>query len=425
MQGGGGMPLVDPDELRQALRALTGGGDGYDALTAAQREAERRGGVVPCYRLPTVLAGLRRRAEQVLLSLSLLVPTPDGTGYVVRETTSTAAIDAALAQQAQQRAERAARRREREASEGDGEAQLRRLEAERERKARNKADQRARERGARAPLSPPPVALVTVDVPPVTAPEMSPPVTAREPVTPEPKPVAVAGHVAGDITAALSRMRPGASDPSSPSPEFINLEGKGDPSREVTAPTVTPEPTPAPASVPLIVPPSSPAAGLEGQVREVERAWVAAFADPGTTLPLVTEADRAAVAGRLREPGVSVAHVLAAVTRAARPGSWHRRGDAGRYRLLALCGAKFHELAAEGLQTPAPPASTPTPPGPASVPFDRPDYPAGVEALPADFFDRPGRPADREDPARYKHHMYVFEHRRREWVCQSIGRGTA
>lgn len=424
---------VDPTELRLALRALTGGGDGEAALASAL-EASAGRGFLPRYRLPQIFAGLRRRAEAALLSLALLVPTTDGIGYQVQPTTTPERIEAALAEQAREREARRAAREAAAARRGDTspEALEARREAERARKAANKAAQRARDRGARG--APP-----SIPAPPVTG-----PVTAPDPVTPPPMSPASSGDTPPDVTAPVTSSpgsaQPPASDPPSPSQEF-NFQGEGgspgiprEVTPEVTAPgPVTPPaaatppapvPSPAPAPPAPPTPPASPAppalvsvlpTGLEAQLQQVITVWLLAFAQRPVTEEQVGEPDRAVVAQRLREPG-GLEHVLLAVQRAARRGSWFWQGDPGRCRLLTICGKRYPELVTEALasgasgRSPLPPASAPlASTSPASSRLGWPAPPAPPAKLPATMPGDSFPGASREDPLSWAGGLWAYE----------------
>lgn len=441
---------VDFAELRLALRALTGGGDGEAALASAL-EASAGRGLLPRYRVPQVFAGLRRRAEAALLSLALLVPTPDGTAYQVQTSTTPERIEAALAEQAR---EREARRAAREAAaarrkDTSPEALEARTQAQRTRKAANKAAQRARERGDRS--TPAPVSHFSTSFEEPSGPPVPAPVTASAPVTPPPMSPAASGDIPGDtppdvtapVTDSLASAPAPASDPPSPSRKFNSLGegGSPDPTRELTAPVTAPVTAPAPVTPPSPPPPATPEApssvlpsptvagdppppspaptpAWEAQLQQVIVFWLLSFAQRPVSEEQVGEPDQAAVAQRLREPG-GLEHVLLAVKRASRRGSWFWQGDPGRCRLLVICGKKFPELVAEALaESPAPPSVRASPPSmlaftsPASARSGWPDPPEKVpQMMPGDSF--PG--ADKEEPLSWAGCLWGYDYGTRSW----------
>lgn len=422
---------VDATELRLALRALTGGGDGEAALASAL-EASAGRGVLPRYKLPQLFAGLRRRAESALLALTLLVPTEDGTAFRVNPTTTPERIEAALAEQAREREARRATREAAAARRADSSpgAVAARLEAYRERKARNKAEQRARERqhlaSQFAGLEGGPAARASAEAP-VTA-----PVTAPQPVTSPPMSPATAGDTPPSVTAPVTdshaSARPAASD--SPTlPEF-KIPGKGEGIPACEAVTVTdPTPVTSPPPVQASTAPAPPAApevqgdGLEAQLEQVLAVWALAFVRHGFSEADASEAGKAAALLRLRAPG-GLERVLLAVRRAGSSKSrfWNEPSKCG---LQVICGKLFDDLVKEALEPPSPTSSrSPAPPSSSPLasglpPLARTSLPAGWPEPPAklpptmsgDSF--PG--ADKDEPLSWGGGMWVYNYNTRFW----------
>lgn len=416
--------------VTEVLSELSPAGTAEAVLARLERQARRLGtSRLPGYRVRSLLGNLRGGLAGLLLLAGVGVVRVAGEALDVEllDQVALEELEQGRAEQLRQRQERReARAAARAAAADDSPAALEaRAAAERERKARNKAAQRARERGAQTPASrpapsststtatstpttPPPAAPPAPPAPPVTATVSPPPVTASQPVTSPVTSPPPAGDTPPAVTAPVTASHAGegaaASDSPLPPPNFEKERGEGESPREVTVAVTTPP----------VAPPAPQAGSLEAQIAEVVCFWAASFG----VEPKASTVDEAAVAVRLREPHTTVAHVLAAVSRAAtKPNSWFRQGD--RYLLRTILGQKFAELRDEGLGLAGPTSGRSPSPPPASSPpalasaAARPPPPGPGEryptTLPRDFFGHLTS-EERENQQIYGDFAYQYDH---------------
>lgn len=376
------MSTLSGFDLKLVLRQLCGSGDG-EAAHLALLEAAGPGGVVPAWRVPSLLAGLRRKAQTVVLALGLAVATPDGLGLEVRAEASPAAIDAALRQQRAEQLERERRRVTQAATGPTPAASPRRSLAgmtEQERTEHRQAQWRAASQRRRG-KSPEPSSSPAASDDGVMTRTMTKPVPVITPSDDIGSPVAENSQNSPRIL-----FQEFSKENSENSPEFSPAGAT-----EVAPSAMTASDDAAPPE-----PPSTPATGeaYDPQVDLplVVAAWRQQFAGL-ELLPVRPAADEGAVLRWLRQRELT--HVLAGIRRAAREGSWWRMGGPLQRSLDRICNDDFGKLIAEGLDEPA--SVPPVRCSPAAQRSQAPTTLAGL--LPALAPPPPPAPAPSPSPA--------------------------
>lgn len=387
------LPYDHPARL--GLRQLVAG-DAEAALESARGYLRQHHlQTLPAPAVPGVLAGLKRKVLRVLRDVGLFVALEGGTAYEVRDL---GAVDQAALEQL------LAGRRAASSSGAPSAATLRqRRRRERLRLERDSAPVTpAVTPSGHAVTTPPVTPVTTTEVTPVTVSVTAPP---EAPVTEETPDLAANESAAGGVTPALAYAC-GENSPSLPLSNFEKEEGEEREPTSVTAPLHSSPPAPLPA------PQADPAA-------ELAALWSEVIGRPRAELQprdLVALRDRQAEGHSLRAFRAAFAH-------AATEAWFCEKADRQRPHLVcsekywAECVRKGSRLLPREVQTP-PPSSRPGPVSAGPQPL-RPELPPGAPELPADWFDRPGLRADRDEPRRYRGHLYLFDQRLGTWVNQS------
>lgn len=390
------LPYDHPARL--GLRQLVAG-DAEAALESARGYLRQHHlQTLPAPALPGVVAGLKRKVVKVMREVGLLVALEGGAAYEVRDL---GAVDQAALEQL------LAGRRAGSSSGAPSAATLR------QRRRRERLRQGATSERDIAPVTPavtpschavtphPVTPVTTTDVTPVTPTVTAPP---EAPVTEETPAFPLEEPVTSERDSGLAYAC-GENSPSLPLSNSKKEEGEEREPSSVTAPRASSPPAPLPA------PQADPAP-------ELVALWSEVIGRPQAELQ---PRDLVALQARQAE-GHSLRAFRAAFAHAASEAWFCEKADRQRPHLVcsekywAECVRKGSRLLPREVQTP--PSSRPGPVSAGPQPL-RPELPPGAPELPADWFDRPGLRADRDEPRRYRGHLYLFDQRLGVWVNQS------